>query len=221
MRIRASKDKALLIAALASLIIVGFCYAMVSAQDLADSPRLGLMELLPGECRVLDSSKGVLAGVELPRGRAGHLLDKAELNLAAKNVYAGAHAEFCITAQNTSNITLALDKFKMEIDHNNDSLADLIFFSGTVKVTGFGGKYHDRLGSFHNVSITELSHILTAIMEYRKIEPAEKVILELRQQFSNDRGKFAGATGLSYKLLPTFVQYFPADEHLSESEREQ
>jgi hypothetical protein len=221
MRIKISKDKSLLLTAVVLLIIIGLGYAMASAQGFPDPVSGSLMELVPEECLVLDTSAGVLADVEFQRDRFGQIMNKTDLNLVAANVYAGAHAEFCITAQNISNITLSVDEFKMEIDCNDDSLADLIYFSGAVQIIRYRGQYYDELGSFNNISLTELGDTLTAILEYRKIEPAEKIVLELNQQFENNREKFARGTGLSYKLVPVFVQYFPKNDLISpESESE-
>jgi len=221
MRVKINKDKSLLLTAVVLLIFIGLSYALASAQGSPDSVSGSLMELVPEECLVLDTSAGVLAEVEFQRDRFGHIMSKTDLNLVAANVYAGAHAEFCITAQNISNITLSVDEFKMEIDHNDDSLADLISFSGTVQIIRYGGQYYDKLGSFKNVSLTKLGDTLIAILEHRKIEPAEKIVLELNQQFEDDREKFVGGTGLSYKLVPVFVQYFPQNAPTSpESESE-
>jgi len=214
MGIKIGKDKLLLLIAVVSLIIIGLSYAMAGAQDFRASALAygSLMELVPEECRVLETSEGVLADVEFQRDKFGNIIDKTDINLMATNVYAGAHAEFRITSQNISDITLSVDEYKLEFDQSENSLADLIYFSGTVKIIRYGGQYYDILGSFENVSLMELDDILTAILKYRKIDIGEKMVLELNQQFENDRDKFAGRTGLSYKLIPVFVQYFPKND---------
>ncbi|MDT3699989.1 MAG: hypothetical protein RO469_11255 [Thermincola sp.] len=221
MWIKMGKGKYLLLMTVLSLIVIGLSYALASAQSFKDSALVhgSLMELVPEECRVLETSPSVLADLEFQRDRFGNIIDKTNLSLMAANVYAGAHAEFRITTQNISDIALSVDEYKVEIDQEDNSLADLIYFSGVVKIIRGGGQYHDVLGSFKNVSLIELGNTLTAIFEYRKIDIAEKTVLELNQQFENDPDKFAGRTGLSYRLVPVFVQYFPkSDKNSPESE---
>jgi len=220
MGIKFGRDKLLLLTAVLSLIIIGLSYATASAQGFMDSAAINgsLMELVPEECEVLETSPGVSAGVEFERDKFGNIIDKTTINLMASNVYAGAYAKFRITSQNISDITLSIDQFQMEIDQRDNSLADIIYFSGSVKMIRYGEQYYDDLGSFKNVSLLELGDILTAILQYRKIDIAEKMVLELNQHFDNDRAKFVGKTGLSYKLVPVFVQYFPKNNTALESE---
>ncbi len=213
MRFKIGKYKSLLVFAVVSLIIMGLSYNMAGAQDFRNSAlAYNLMVLVPEECEVLDTSPGVLADVEFQRDKFGNISDKTNINLMATNVYAGAHAEFRITAQNVSDITLSVDEYKLEFEQSEDSLADLIYFSGIVKIIRYGEQYYDELGSFENVSLTELDDNLTAILKYRKIDLKEKIVLELNQQFDNDQAKFAGRTNLSYRLFPVFVQYFPQND---------
>ncbi len=211
-----------MIIAVVSLIIIGFSFAMAAAEAFKNSDLAygSLMELVPEECGVLDTSPDVLADVEFQRDKHGKIISRTDINLVATNVYAGAHAEFRITAQNISDITLSVDQYKLEYAADENSLADLIYFSGTVKILRYGEQYYDQLGSLKSVALSELDDSLTAIFKYRKIEPGEKIVLELNQQFDNEQAKFAGRTNLTYKLMPVFVQYFPGDNQTTlESEQ--
>lgn len=200
-----------MIIAVVCLIIIGLSFAMAAADEFKNYALAhgSLMELVPEECKVLDASPDVLADVEFQCDKHGNIINRTDINLLATNVYAGAHAEFRITAQNISDLNLSVDEYKLEYEAEENSLADLIYFSGVVKILRFGEQYYDQLGSFKGVALTELDDTLTAILKYRKIEPREKIVLELNQQFDNEQAKFASRTNLTYKLTPVFVQYFP------------
>jgi|GEM_PF-2741936 len=220
MRFKIGRYKSLLIIAVVSLIITGLSFAMAAAEEFKNSDLAygSLMELVPDECGVLDASPDVLAGVEFQRDKHGKIINRTDINLVAANIYAGAHAEFRITAQNISDLNLSVDRYKLAYEADEYSLADLIYFSGAVKILRYGEQYYDELGSFKSVALTELDDSLTAIFKYREIKPGEKIVLELNQQFDNEQAKFAGRTNLTYKLMPVFVQYFPKSDQTTESE---
>lgn len=205
------KSKYLLIITVIALIFIGLSYAMAMEIGFKDSSldNTSLIEFIPEECKVLETSEGVTASIEFNRDKLGNIVDKNYIHMIAKNVYAGANASFSITAQNISDIPLSVDRYNLNIDSSNRSLADLIYFSGSLKIYRNNSEYYDILGVFNNVRLSELADNLTNIMKYRKIDITEKLVLELNQQFDEDNDKFAGKSGLSYQLVPVFIQYFP------------
>jgi hypothetical protein len=109
-----------------------------------------------------------------------------------------------------SDFSLVIDEYRLEIDPDNRSLADLIYFSGSVKISRNNNEFYDSLGSFEMVGLEELDDKLTSIMEYIKIDAGETVVLEVSQQFDKDKNRFIGKSGLTYSLKPVFIQYFPS-----------
>lgn len=208
------KAKYLLIFTAVALIFIGLSYAMAMEQDFKDDTLVNasLIQFIPEECKVLNTSDGVTAGIVFHRDKLGDIVDKNFIQLIASNVYAGANASFSITAQNISDIPLSIDRYTLNVDSTNRSLANLIYFSGSVKIYRDGSEYYDVLGTFKMVRLTELADNLTNIMKYRKIDITEKIVLELNQQFDDDIERFAGKTGLSYQLVPVFIQYFPKND---------
>lgn len=208
------KAKYLLLISVAALILIGLSYAMALQQGFKDYSlsNASLIELLPKECKVMGTSKGVTASIEFNRNKLGNIVDKTYIQLVSKDIYAGANASFSITAQNISEIPLAVDRYNLYIDSSNRSLADLIYFSGSIKIYRNDGEYYDIIGVFNKVRLSELADNLTNIMKYRKIDITEKLVLELNQQFDEDNDKFTGKSGLSYNLIPVFIQYFPKND---------
>lgn len=205
------RSKYILIISVIALIVIGLSYA-IAARGGFDNSRYvdaNLIEFVPDECKVTDASEGVTATVEFKRDKSGNIADKTYISLNADGVYAGANTEFSITAQNISNIPLSVDDCKLKIDNNNKSLEDLTYFSCKVKLFKNKGQYYDLLGYFDNIGINELAQKLTSIMKYRKIDINEKLVLEFSQKFDKDQKNFVGKSGLSYKLIPVVIQYFP------------
>lgn len=214
------KSKYILLFSIAALILIGLSYALSTQLGFKDTSlaNASLIEFLPEECKVLETSRGVTASIEFNCDAFGNITDKTYVKLIAKDIYAGANSTFSITAQNISNIPLTIDMYKLYIDDNNRSLADLIYFSGKVKIYRNNGEYYDTLGTFDRIRLPDLADHLTSIMKYRKIDMTEKLVLELDQQFDKDQDMFTGKSGLSYRLIPVFVQYFPknADSRIAE-----
>ena len=150
MKIKVSKDKKILAISVLVLVFIGVSYAMTNAQAYMESTFVtgSLLELIPEECRVLETSKGVLAEVEFQRDKSGKIMNKTDINLLAANVTAGSFAEYRLTIQNISELTVTVDEWRLEIDKENNSLADYISFSGIVTVKHHDGEYTDILGSF-------------------------------------------------------------------------
>jgi hypothetical protein len=187
---------------------------MAAQQVFGETARIDayLMEFVPEECKVVDASRGVSAGIEFKCDSSGNIIDKTYLNLVADNVYEGSKAVYRITLWNFSEFALTADDFRLKVDEDNCSLADLIYFSGSVIIVK-DDEYENLLGTFEDVGLYELDDTLSGIMEYKKIEANEKVVFEISQQLDKSRTKLIGKTGLSYELIPVFVQYFPLQEN--------
>ena len=205
-----AKARNLLTITTIALVLIGLSYALSAQQVLAENSRIEahLVELIPEECEVTYASNGVAADIVFKCDAYGNIIDKTYLQLIASGVYEGSKASYRITMENISEFPLMVEEYKLEIDRNNCSLADLIYFSGSVKIYRVNSEYYDLLGTFEMVSLEDLDDRLTSIMEYRKIDTDEKVVLEVSQHFENNKNKFVGKSGLSYELKPVFIQYF-------------
>lgn len=218
---RFHRTKYLLVTAVIALILMGFSYAMAMQAGFVDAymSNNALIEFIPDECGVLTASNGVTASVDFNRDIAGKIVDKAHIKLTARGFYPGARVVYNIAARNISNIPLTVDQYKLEIDDKNQSLRDLIRFSCNVKLYKENDSYYNLLGSFKNIGIDELAANLTSIMKYRKIDVNEKIVLEFSEHISQYHQMAAGKSGLSYKLVPVFKQYFPGEEQEDEAEK--
>ena len=208
--------KYLFIIAIIALIIIGLSYVVAmgssfKSQALRDGP---LIQLVPEKCQVLDASSGVDASVEFNRDVFGNVSDKTYIKLIANNVYDGASSTYSIVAKNVSSFPLSIDDYMLIVDSSNNTLEDYTYFSGTIRIHKDDGAYHDELGIFEGVRLSELSDTLTALMEYRKIDTEEEVEIELMQYFEGDEDMPTRSYGLSYVLLPRFIQYFPREGEL-------
>ncbi|NMA95952.1 MAG: hypothetical protein GX974_07920 [Clostridiales bacterium] len=208
--------KYLFIIAIIALIIIGLSYVVAmgssfKSQALRDGP---LIQLVPEKCKVLDASSGVDASVEFNRDVFGNVSDKTYIKLIANNVYDGASSTYSIVAKNVSSFPLSIDDYMLIVDSSNNTLEDYTYFSGTIRIHKDDGAYHDELGIFEGVRLSELSDTLTALMEYRKIDTEEEVEIELMQYFEGDEDMPTRSYGLSYVLLPRFIQYFPREGEL-------
>jgi hypothetical protein len=214
------RRKFLLIISVIALVIIGLSYAMTMASSFIDESlaNASLIELIPEECTVLKISSGVAASVEFKGDRFGNIIDKTYIQLVTENVYPGAYASFSIVAKNISSIPLSVDYYTLEADSGNSTLDELIYFSGRVNIYRGDSEYYDVLGTFENVRLSGLADVLTNIMKYRKIDVTEKIVLEINQQFENNREKFKRSGELSYVLVPVFIQYFPGDSDDRSSE---
>ena len=210
------KTRHLLIISVITLILIGISYSIAMQQGFANNSltNAAFMELLPEECRVMSISEGVTAGVSFRRDKFGNITDKTYVNLYTKNIYAGANAGFCITAQNIADIPISVDEFMLHVDGNKSAISELIYFSGSVKIYRDNGTYYDVLGTFRNIALSELAGNLTSLTKYRKIDSGEKLVLELNQQLDDGPVKLTGKAGLSYKLVPVFIQYFPRKDDI-------
>jgi hypothetical protein len=211
-----TKGKTLLIVTVIALIIIGLSYAEAMSDVFRDQSLRGatLIELVPQKCRVLEASEGVEASVEFNRDEFGNIADRTFVRLIAENVYGGANVSYRIVAKNISTLPLSVDNYTLEVNGSDGSLADLLTFSGRVKIYRYKGRegrdeYYDLIGSFSNVNIEELADHLTNIMKYRKIDINEEIAIELDQQFEEGEAWFGLEDSLSYVLVPTFIQYFP------------
>ncbi|MGI6669283.1 MAG: hypothetical protein ACOX4M_07810 [Acetivibrionales bacterium] len=206
------KAKNLLLITSIALVLIGIIYAMASQQVFGESVRIDaqLVEFVPEECTVTYASRGVYADIEFKCDNSGNIIDKTYLNLVARGVYEGSKASYRISMKNMSDFSLVVDEYRLEVDPDNRSLADLIYFSGSVKISRNNNEFYDSLGSFEMVGLEELDDKLTSIMEYIKIDAGETVVLEVSQQFDKDRNRFIGKSGLTYSLKPVFIQYFPS-----------
>ena len=205
--------KYLFIIAIIALIIIGLSYVVAmgssfKSQALRDGP---LIQLIPEKCQVLHASSGVDAIIEFNRDVFGNVSDKTYIKLIANNVYDGASSTYSIVAKNVSSFPLSIDDYMLIVDSNNNSLEDYTYFSGTVRVHKDDGAYYDELGTFEGVRLSKLSGTLTALMEYRKIDTGEEVEIELVQYFEGGEDMPTRSYGLSYVLLPRFIQYFPRE----------
>ncbi|HHW31911.1 MAG TPA: hypothetical protein GXX20_09615 [Clostridiaceae bacterium] len=211
-------SKRLLSITVIALVLIGLSYTLSFQEGFVEAALTNatLIELVPDECKVINTSKNLEAGVSFIKDEFGNIVDKTYIMLSTKNVYAGASATFCITARNISDIPLSVDQFTLHVDSRKDSISDLMYFSGKVKIYRNDGVYYDELGTFSNINLAALADNLTSLTKYRKIDSGEKLVLELQQKFSVDSEKFVGKVGLSYRLEPVFVQYFPKEEELEE-----
>ncbi|NLZ39496.1 MAG: hypothetical protein GX893_07825 [Firmicutes bacterium] len=209
------KDKHILVIFALVLIFIGVSYALTNAQAYMKSTFItgNLLELVPEECLVLETSEGVWAEVDFLRDGIGRIIDKTSVNLLAANVIAGSFVEYRLSMQNISELSVMVDEWYLEVDEENDSLADCLFFSGTIKVEHHDGQHADLLGSFANISLAGLNGTLTNIMQYRTISRDEKIILDLKQQLGDKIDPVGSGADFSYKLIPVFVQYFPENKN--------
>ncbi len=208
------KDKYILIFAVIALILLGFSYASGLPKLLADSLFSNPCNIIfiEDECKVISASDRITAEIYFDRDKSGKISDRSTINFATRNAYAGGTVDYIITAQNIGEIPVSIDEYKLKIYEKEDSIADLIYFSGNVKVYHGNNSYYDVLGSFEKVELRKLDRMLTSIMKYRKIDINEKFTLEITLEFDNDRNKFLGKTGVAYELQPSFIQYFPEKE---------
>lgn len=211
------KGKTLLIITVIALVIIGLSYAAAMGDDFKDQSLKDatLIELIPQKCRVLETSEGVDASVEFKRNESGNIVDRTFVRLIAENIYGGANVCFRIVAKNISTIPLSVDNYTLEMNDSDNSLTDLLSFSGSVKIykgKKGGNEYYELIGTFSKVGIAELADRLTHILKYRKIDINEEIAIELDQQFQEGEAWFAQEGGLSYTLVPTFIQYFPNDK---------
>lgn len=207
-------SKYLLLTTVITLVLIGLSYAITFQQGFVEASLTNatLIELIPEECKVISASENVKADISFKQNRFGGIVDKTYIKLSTKNVYGGSSAAFCITAQNISDIPLSVDQFMLHIDGMKNSISNIMYFSGKVKLYRNNGSYYDVLGTFNGIRLSLLAENLTAIAKYRKIDSGEKLVLELNQQFDVDSDKFRGENVLSYRLIPVFVQYFPKGE---------
>jgi hypothetical protein len=217
------KAKYLLLFSITALIIIGLSYAMALQQgyDVYGLSNATLIEFVPDQCMVVRTSDGVSAGVEFRKNVLGDIVDRTYVNLTAKGIYDGAFATYKITSRNISGIPLSVDLFNLYIDKSNLSLSESIYFSGSVKIYRNHGENFDTLGSFNRVRINELAKNLTNIMKYRKIDVSESFVLELKQRFDKNRDETTLQGSLSYRLIPTFIQYFPKNDRTAAMENNQ
>jgi hypothetical protein len=209
-----NKWKYLLLSSVIALIIIGLSYTMVIGSEFRDQALMDafLIQLIPEKCRVVETSQGVDASVEFIRDELGNIVDRTYVKLVLENVYAGANVTFRIAAKNISSIPLSVDYYTLYINSRNYSLEDSIYFSGSVKIFRDNSEYYDLIGTFKDVSISELANNLTNMMKYRKIDITEEIQIELDQRFGDSGQLFTNNEALSYTLVPRFVQYFPEDK---------
>lgn len=210
-------SKNILLTTVITLVLIGLSYAMSFQQGFVDSALTNaiLIELVTEECKVISTSKNVEADIAFIRDEFGNIVDKTYITLSTKNVHAGASATFCITARNISDIPLTVDQYMLHVENRSkNSVYNLIYFSGKVKLYKHDGGYYDELGTFNNVTLDTLADSLTSITKYRKIDSGEKLVLELQEKFDDDSERFTGKVGLSYRLIPVFVQYSSQKEEL-------
>jgi len=205
--------KSLLIFSLIALILIGLEYAMEVEQGFKEQPlfNTALMQMVPEKCRVVDMSEGIDASIEFKRDESGNIVDRSFVRLVADNVYAGSNVSYRIVVKNISTIPISVERCTLSINGTSDSLADSIYFSGSIKIYRHDNEYYDVIGTFKNVGISELADSITNIMKYRKIDTTEEVIIELEQQFDRNDSWFVLDGELSYVLTPVFVQYFPSE----------
>ena len=91
-----------------------------------------------------------------------------------------------IVVKNISTIPISVDGCTLSINNNSDSLADSLYFSGSIMIYRSDNEYYDIIGTFKNVGITELADHITNIMKYRKIDITEEMVIELDHQFDGD-----------------------------------
>lgn len=205
------RAKYLLVIVVLELILVGLSYVMAAQSGFMDNSlaNVTFIEFLPDECEVYDKSPGITAGIEFKRNKYGDIADRTSMSLITRNVYAGSHAAFRITAKNMSNMPLIVDEYQLMIGNNNSYLSGALCFSGKIKIYRNDYEYYDLLGEFKNVRLSKLAENLTSIMKYRKIDIGEKLVIELNQQIDTNRQVHEGKSGLQYSLMPVFRQYYP------------
>lgn len=209
-----AKARNILLITTIALLLTGFSYAMAAHEVFGETVLIDarLMEFVPEECSVVDASRGVFADIEFKSDSSGDIIDRTSLSLIANNVYEGSKVAYRIMLWNISEFAVTADEFRLEVDANNCSLADLIYFSGNVIIVR-DDEYQNLIGTFDEVGLYELDDALSGIMKYMKVEPNEKVVLEISQQLDRSKTKLIGKTGLSYELVPVFVQYYPSMEN--------
>jgi hypothetical protein len=205
--------KTLLLFSIAALILIGLGYAIGVGQEIKDQSQLNtsLMQLVPEKCKIVDLSDGIDASIEFRRDETGNIVDRSYVRLLADNVYAGANVSYRIVVKNISTIPISVDGCTLSINNNSDSLADSLYFSGSIMIYRSDNEYYDIIGTFKNVGITELADHITNIMKYRKIDITEELVIELDHQFDGDERRLVLDGSLSYELMPVFVQYFPTE----------
>lgn len=203
--------KQLLLSSVVALKIIGLFYTVAMGGEFKERALIdaSLIQLVPEKCIVTEASEGVDANIELKRDEFGNIADRSSIRLIAENVYKGANASYRIVLKNIGKIPLSVDHYTFEINSSSDLLVDSIYFSGSVKIYKNNSEYYDIIGTFRDISITELADNLTNIMKYRKIDITEELRIELDQQFGGSSKFIDQNEKFSYTLVARFIQYFP------------
>ena len=142
--------KTLLLFSIAALILIGLGYTIGVGQEIKDQSQLNtsLMQLVPEKCKIVDLSDGIDASIEFRRDETGNIVDRSYVRLLADNVYAGANVSYRIVVKNISTIPISVDGCTLSINNNSDSLADSLYFSGSIMIYRSDNEYYDIIGTF-------------------------------------------------------------------------